>query len=105
MGGCVGDGGEGAVKVIWREWFNAEAVKKLAAMGTLPRNEFETMRIDYDGEQIAALIARDVYYDSGCELTETIVILEPPSLAGTYDIEIESEPSFIANRRDDGDEP
>lgn len=45
--------------VIWREWYNEATVAKLAAMGTLPRNEIEIDDFDMDsGEVVARTLER-----------------------------------------------
>ena len=43
-------------KFVWREWFNADAVKKLTEMGTLPRNETEIDARWMTGEEVAAKV-------------------------------------------------
>lgn len=94
------------MKVIWREWYNESAVEALTKMGTLPRNETEILLKyfwhGFDGADAASEIARQANqqdpeaFRNGGE----IVILEPPEWAGTYDIEVDYEPTFTAYAQD-----
>ena len=90
--------------VVWREWFNEAAIKKMTEMGTLPREETELVIDDLDeGSDIAAVIARNANR-SDFEAFQNggkIVILEPEYIAGTYDISVEFEPCFSAYESDD----
>ena len=90
--------------VVWREWYNESAVKKLIEMGTLPRNEIEVDGADeLEGWELAELIVRQVngedpeYFRQG----GSMVILEPEKHAGTYNITVEYEPTFYADRSDE----
>ena len=89
--------------VIWREWFNADAVKRLEAMGTLPRNEIEIDDFDMThGEAVARLIAQKTNEQDFEQFREggQIVIVEPESIAGTYEITVDYEPQFDAYKSD-----
>jgi hypothetical protein len=85
--------------IVWREWYDAEAVDHLAKMGTLPRYETEVDTRFEDGEGVAALIAEDSSNHDGESFNESgrIVILEPSEFAGIYDIAVEYEPTFSAS--------
>lgn len=86
--------------IIWRPYFDDNAVAKLTEMGTLPR--YETIIEDYDydsGEDVAAEVARvehsfcsDSFVKGG-----DMVILEPERYSGRYDIFVDWEPTFSAN--------
>lgn len=85
-------------KIVWREWFNASAVKQLTEMGTLPR--YETM-IDCsaeNGHSVAELVAADAYSQNADGYGENwgMVIVEPAEFAGTYNIEVDYKPTFCA---------
>ena len=93
------------IKVVWREWYNENAVKQLTEMGTLPRDETEIdAPFDWeDGEDVARDLAT-TEYQNGSELFREagaqIVILEPEKYAGTYEIDIEYVPNFLAYAQD-----
>lgn len=85
--------------VVWREWYNESAVKKLTEMGTLPRYEIEIDDFDIDdGETVARFIAEDANkHDPECfREGGEITIVEPESIAGDYEISVDYEPVFIA---------
>jgi hypothetical protein len=91
------------IKVVWREYYNENAVEKLTAMGTLPRYETEIPDSNYlDGEEIAAVVAQESNrndnesFQSGGDM----VILEPAEFAGTYTIDVQWEPYFSATKED-----
>jgi hypothetical protein len=87
--------------VIWREWYNAAAVKKLTEMGTLPRNEIEIddFYMD-DGDTVACIIAETANKQDGECFREggELTIVEPASIAGDYEISVDYEPVFSAYR-------
>lgn len=93
------------ITIVWREWFNENAVKQLTEMGTLPRDETEIdAPFDWeDGEDIARDVAI-AEYRNGSEMFREdgaqIVILEPEKYAGTYEISVEYEPVFSAHACD-----
>jgi hypothetical protein len=90
--------------IVWREWFNEAAVKQLTEMGTLPRNEINLEYYDnYEGEHIAEMIAQACNKEDVTAFTEPteIVILEPEKFAGTYEVYVDFEPRYTAERRDD----
>lgn len=94
------------MKVIWREWYNDFVVETMTKLGTLPRNETEVIPKYFgqmlNGAEAASEIARQANredpeaFRNGGE----IVILEPPEWAGTYDIEVDYEPTFTAYMQD-----
>ncbi|SDP39331.1 hypothetical protein SAMN04488061_2831 [Filomicrobium insigne] len=88
------------ITVVWREWFDDEAVAELTAMGTLPRDETEISDYGYDGADTAAEVARTVHeQDSECFVNGgKIVILEPERYAGIFHVHVDFEPSFSATR-------
>jgi hypothetical protein len=87
--------------IIWREWYNEPAVKRMAEMGTLPREETEIDdRFNETGSDIARLIAQDAT-SHGSELFQEgtrIVIVEPERYAGTYDVGVDYEPTFYVTK-------
>lgn len=94
------------MNVIWREWCNESDVEAMTKMGTLPRNETQ-INLEPDpryneGADAAEEIARLVYWQDPEAFRNggKIVILEPPEWAGTYDIEVDYEPTFTAYARD-----
>lgn len=91
-------------KVIWREWYNAPAVKVMTEMGTLPRYETVIDTRLEDGEGVATLIAKAANDHESESFREggEIVILEPEEFAGTYEVTVEYEPTFYANKSDLG---
>lgn len=94
------------MNVIWREWYNESAVEAMTKLGTLPRNEtdvgYEPGEFGFDGADAASEIAHQANredpeaFRNGGE----IVILEPPEWAGTYDIDVDYEPTFTAYAQD-----
>lgn len=98
------NGAEHMSKIVWREWFNEMAVKKLTEMGTLPRNEIEIDTRFSNGRDVAADIAKRCN-EQDCEQFqksgEYIVILEPEEFAGDYEIDVDYEPHFFARVADD----
>lgn len=90
-------------KIVWREWYNEPAVKKMEEMGTIPRYETEIDIADLDGEEVAMRIAEEANKEDSLQFREggEIVILSPESYAGTYDISVDYVPTFYASARDD----
>jgi hypothetical protein len=91
------------LKVVWRPYYKADAVAQLTAMGTIERNETYIDCDDVDhrwGDGVAAEVARLCHADdSTCYLKGgSIVILEPASIAGTYMIHTDWDPSFSATQ-------
>lgn len=94
---------EQKTKVVWREWYNEGAVKKMEEMGTLPHYEsFIDIRW-MQGDDVAVAIAEDTYAHDAEQFREggEIVILEPAEFAGAYDISVDYEPRFSAYGRSD----
>jgi len=90
--------------VVWREWYNEQAVEQLTAMGTLPHNETELPIDDLmDGCDVAAEVAKlENHFDcTAFERGGKIVILEPEYVAGTFEINVEYEPFFSACEADE----
>jgi hypothetical protein len=90
-------------KVIWRPYYDAEAVAQLTAMGTLERYETYVDAANIDmrcGEDVAAEVARLSHNDDSASYPEggALVILEPAEIAGTYMVHTDWEPSFSASR-------
>lgn len=85
--------------VVWREWFNEAAVKKMTEMGTLPRDETEIEDAYVtDGSDAAAELVRQANKSDFEAFREggKIVIIEPEYYAGTYDVTVDYEPYFDA---------
>ena len=89
--------------IVWREWFDEDAVKKLTEMGTLPRNEADIDTRYMDGDSIAAEIAEKANQQDSENFREggELVILEPEEFAGTYEISTKYEPRFYAYKSGD----
>lgn len=91
-------------EVVWREWYNEAAVKQLTEMGTLSRYQIELSIEDWmDGCDVAAEIAKRANQSDfeAFQKDGKIVIIEPEYVAGTFDIEVEYEPSFSAWESDE----
>lgn len=88
--------------IVWREWYNEPAVKKMEEMGTLPRYETEVDTRFMDGDEVAAALAEDAYRHDSEQFREggELVIMEPEEFAGTYDVSVDYEPVFNAYIRD-----
>ena len=84
--------------IVWREWFDEDAVKKLTEMGTLPRNEADIDTRYMDGDSIAAEIAEKANQQDSENFREggELVILEPEEFADPYEISTKYEPRFYA---------
>jgi hypothetical protein len=93
--------------VIWREWFNAAAVKKMTEMGTLPREEIEVDDFDVEsgGRTVARIIAAAANKQDPEQFREGggLVIVEPEAIAGTYEITVDYEPVFYAYKAEPGE--
>lgn len=89
-------------KIVWREWFNASAIKQMTEQGTLPREECEIDARFEDGAGVAALVAEEVNGHDNEAFREggELVILEPTEFAGTYRIDVEYTPTFTAYESD-----
>lgn len=88
-----------SVTVVWREYFDDAAVKRLTEMGTLPRYESEIADEQFDsGEDVAAELARECNREDSTQFASggDIVILEPECYAGRYNVLVDYEPSFSA---------
>lgn len=87
--------------IVWREWFNADAVERLKVIGALPRNETEIDERFLDGEAVAEAVAEQANKEDFEQFVTggRIVILEPEEFAGTYEISTEYEPVFYAHRQ------
>lgn len=89
--------------IIWREWYDDNAVRQLTKMGTLPRYETEIDTRYMDGDDVAAKVAEKASrYDSeSFRDGGVLVLLEPEEFAGDYEITVEWEPCFTAYKMDD----
>lgn len=84
--------------IVWREWYDENAVRRLTDMGTLPRCETEINSCYMVGDDVAAEIAEKVNRDDSESFRDggMLVIIEPEEFAGDYDIVVDWEPHFTA---------
>lgn len=89
--------------IVWREWYDENAVRQLTDMGTLPRYETEIDARYMDCDDVAAEIAEKANRDDSERFRDggMLVIIAPEEFAGDYDIAVDWEPRFTAYKTED----